>query len=55
MKQYQGTSANDRKPQSSAPAQQHEPENEKDKNIRKGEGQKKVRPVNLANPARQGK
>jgi hypothetical protein len=55
VKQYQGTGANERKPQGSAPAQQNEPETEKEKNIRKGEGQKKVRPVNLANPARQGK
>lgn len=55
MKQYQGTSANEHKPQGRASAQQHEPDSEKDKNIRKGEGQKKVRPVNLAHPARQGK
>jgi hypothetical protein len=55
VKQYQGTSANERKPQGSAPAQQHGPETEKEKNIRKGEAQKKARPVNVANPARQDK
>jgi hypothetical protein len=54
VKQYQGTTNDDRKPQGVTSAQPHEPAAEKESANRKREG-KKTRPDKLTQTAKQGK